>query len=255
MRSVRFERSGREAYGVLEGGLGDGTVRALSAAPWAGGLPEGPGVPVAEVTLLAPVVPTKVVAVGRNYRAHAAEMGQEVPREPLLFIKPSSAVIGPGQAIVIPEVSRLVHHEAELAAVVGRTLTRAATAAEARLAIFGWTCLNDVTARDIQRTEGHFTRAKSFDTFCPIGPVVETAVDPLDLTVSCRVNGEQRQRGSTRDMVYDPYLLVAFISQVMTLYPGDLVTTGTPEGVGPLKRGDRVEVEISGIGVLRNPVT
>jgi len=255
MRSVRFERSGRESYGVLEGSLTEGTVRALSAAPWAGGLPEGPPIPASEVRLLAPVVPTKVVAVGRNYRAHAAEMGQEVPREPLLFIKPSSAVIGPGQAIVIPEVSKLVHHEAELAVVMGRTLTRATTAAEARQAIFGWTCLDDVTARDIQRTEGHFTRAKSFDTFCPIGPLVETAVDPLDLTVSCRVNGEQRQRGSTRDMVYDPYLLVAFISQVMTLYPGDVVTTGTPEGVGPLKRGDSVEVEISGIGVLRNPVT
>ncbi|MBI5067996.1 MAG: fumarylacetoacetate hydrolase family protein [Deltaproteobacteria bacterium] len=250
MRSVRFERAGRESYGVLEGE----TVRALSAAPWAGGLPEGPAVALAEVRLLAPVVPTKIVAVGRNYRAHAAEMGQEVPKEPLLFIKPSSAVVGPGQPIVIPEVSKLVHHEAELAAVIGRTLTRAGTAAEARQAIFGWTCLDDVTARDIQRTEGHFTRAKSFDTFCPIGPVVETAVDPLDLTVSCRVNGEQRQRGSTRDMVHDPYLLVAFVSQVMTLYPGDVVTTGTPEGVGPLRRGDWVEVEISGIGILKNPV-
>lgn len=251
MRSVRFERAGRESYGVLEGE----TVRGLSAAPWAGGLPEGAPVPLAEVRLLAPVVPTKIVAVGRNYRAHAAEVGQEVPKEPLLFLKPSSAVIGPGQAIVIPESSKLVHHEAELAVVMGRTLTRAGSAAEARQAIFGFTCLDDVTARDIQRTEGHFTRAKSFDTFCPIGPVVETAVDPLDLTVSCRVNGEQRQRGHTRDMVHDPYLLVAFISQVMTLYPGDVVTTGTPEGVGPLRRGDWVEVEISGIGILKNPVT
>jgi 2-keto-4-pentenoate hydratase/2-oxohepta-3-ene-1,7-dioic acid hydratase in catechol pathway len=167
---------------------------------------------------------------------------------------PTSAVVGPGAGIVLPEASKLVHHESELAAVLGRTLSRAATAAEAREAIFGWTCLNDVTARDIQRAEGHFTRAKSFDTFCPIGPVVETAVDPLDLTVICRVNGQERQRGQTRDMVYDPYLLVAFVSQVMTLYPGDVVTTGTPEGVGPLKRGDWVEVEISGIGVLRNPV-
>jgi len=250
MRSVRFERAGRQVYGLLEGN----GVRPLSAAPWAGGLPDGPPLPLAEVTLLAPVVPTKVVAVGRNYRAHAAELGQEVPKEPLLFIKPSSAVIGPGQGIVVPEASKLVHHEAELAAVMGRTLTGAGTAAEARLAIFGWTCLNDVTARDIQRAEGHFTRAKSFDTFCPIGPWVDTDVNPLDLTVSCRVNGEERQRGYTRDMVYDPYLLVAFISQVMTLYPGDVVTTGTPEGVGPLKRGDWVEVEVSGVGVLRNPV-
>ncbi len=250
MRSCRFTRGGREAYGVVEGT----TVRALSAAPWLGGLPEGPALPLADLELLAPTLPGKVVAVGRNYRAHAAEQGAEVPKEPLLFLKPSSAVIGPGAAIVLPEASKLVHHESELAAVIGRTLTRAGTAAEARAAIFGWTCLNDVTARDIQRAEGHFTRAKSFDTFCPIGPVVETALDPLDLTVSCRVNGEQRQRGTTRDMVYDPFLLVAFISQVMTLYPGDVVTTGTPEGVGPLKRGDWVEVEISGIGVLKNPV-
>jgi 2-keto-4-pentenoate hydratase/2-oxohepta-3-ene-1,7-dioic acid hydratase in catechol pathway len=200
------------------------------------------------------VEPTKVVAVGRNYRAHAAEMGSEVPKEPLLFLKPSSAVIGPGEAIVLPEMSRLVHHEAELAVVLGRTLSRAATAAAAREAVFGFTCLDDVTARDIQRSEGHFTRAKSFDTFCPIGPVVVTDLDPLDLTVACRVNGEERQRGHTGDMVHDPYALLAFISRVMTLYPGDVVTTGTPEGVGPLQRGDRVEVEISGIGVLQNPV-
>jgi len=250
MRTCRFRKGGREAYGLVEGQ----SVRALSAEPWGGGLPEGPAIPLAEVQLLAPVRPSKIVAVGRNYRAHAAELGQEVPKEPLLFIKPSSAVIGPGDGIVMPESSKLVHHESELAAVVGRTLTRAGTAAQAREAVFGWTCLNDVTARDIQRAEGHFTRAKSFDTFCPIGPWVETDVNPLDLTVSCRVNGEERQRGYTRDMVYDPHLLVAFISQVMTLYPGDVVTTGTPEGVGPLKRGDWVEVEISGVGVLRNPV-
>jgi 2-keto-4-pentenoate hydratase/2-oxohepta-3-ene-1,7-dioic acid hydratase in catechol pathway len=251
MRTCRFERSGRAHWGVVE----EQVVRALSAEPWAGGLPEGPAIPLDAVTLLAPAAPTKVVAVGRNYRAHAAEQGNEVPKEPLLFLKPSSAVIGPGAAIVVPQASKLVHHEAELAAVMARTLTSAASAAEARAAVFGWTCLNDVTARDIQRAEGHFTRAKSFDTFCPIGPVVETALDPLDLTVSCRVNGEQRQRGHTRDMVHDPYELIAFISRVMTLYPGDLVTTGTPEGVGPLKRGDWVEVEVSGIGVLKNPVT
>jgi 2-keto-4-pentenoate hydratase/2-oxohepta-3-ene-1,7-dioic acid hydratase in catechol pathway len=250
MRTCRYERGGREQFGVIEGDR----VRALSAEPWAGGLPEGPPLPLAEVRLLAPVRPTKVVAVGRNYRAHATELGNDVPKEPLLFIKPSSAVVGPGDAIVIPESSKLVHYEAELAAVMGRTLTRAAGAAEARQAIFGWTCLDDVTARDIQRAEGHFTRAKSFDTFCPVGPVVDTGVDPLDLTVCCRVNGEERQRGHTRDMVFDPYQLVAFISQVMTLYPGDVVTTGTPEGVGPLKRGDWVEVEVSGIGVLKNPV-
>lgn len=250
MRTCRFRRGAREAWGLVEGP----SVRALSAEPWAGGLAEGPAFRLSEVTLLAPVAPSKVVAVGRNYRAHAAEQGQQVPGEPLLFLKPPSAVIGPGASIVLPEASQLVQHEVELAVVLGRTLSRAASAAEAREAIFGFTCLNDVTARDIQRAEGHYTRAKGFDTFCPIGPVVETGVDPLGLTLTCRVNGEERQRGTTREMVRDPYELVAFASRVMTLQPGDVVTTGTPSGVGPLRRGDWVEVEVSGIGVLRNPV-
>jgi len=249
MRTCRFARAGQERYGVVEGN----EVRALTAAPWEGGLPEGARHPFSEVTLLAPVRPTKVVCVGRNYRAHAKELGNEVPKEPLLFIKPSTAILGPMEEIRIPEASKEVHHEAELAAVIGRTLTRAG-AVEARESIFGWTCLNDVTARDIQRAESHFTRAKSYDTFCPIGPVVETQLDPMDQVVICRVNGEQRQRGSTRDMVVDPYALVAFISQVMTLLPGDLVSTGTPEGVGPIRRGDWVEIEVSGVGVLKNPV-
>ena len=249
MRTCRFTRMGREQYGVVEGS----EVRALTAAPWDGGLPEGPRHPFSEVALLAPAHPTKVVCVGRNYRAHAKELGNEVPKEPLLFIKPSTSVVGPMQEIRIPEASKEVHHEAELAAVIGRTLTRA-SAVEAREAIFGWTCLNDVSARDIQRAEQHFTRAKSYDTFCPVGPFVETNLDPMDQVVICRVNGEQRQRGSTRDMVVDPYALVAFISQVMTLLPGDLVSTGTPEGVGPIRRGDWVEVEVTGVGVLKNPV-
>lgn len=249
MRTCRFSRGGRELYGLVEGR----EVRALSAAPWAGGLPEGPAHPLPEVSLLAPVQPSKVVCVGRNYRAHAKELGNEVPKEPLLFLKPSTAVIGPGGEIRVPEASQEVHHEAELAAVVGRTLSRA-TAAEARRAVFGWTCLDDVTARDIQRAEQHFTRAKSYDTFCPIGPVVETELDALDAIVTCRVNGEQRQRGFTKDMVVDPFALLAFISQIMTLLPGDVVATGTPEGVGPLRRGDWVEVEVSGVGVLKNPV-
>jgi 2-keto-4-pentenoate hydratase/2-oxohepta-3-ene-1,7-dioic acid hydratase in catechol pathway len=249
MRTCRFARAGQERYGVVEGN----EVRALTAAPWEGGLPEGARHPFSEVTLLAPVRPTKVVCVGRNYRAHAKELGNEVPKEPLLFIKPSTAILGPMEEIRIPEASKEVHHEAELAAVIGRTLTRAG-AVEARESIFGWTCLNDVTARDIQRAESHFTRAKSYDTFCPVGPVVETQLDPMDQIVICRVNGEQRQRGSTRDMVVDPYALVAFISQVMTLLPGDLVSTGTPEGVGPIRRGDWVEIEVSGVGVLKNPV-
>jgi 2-keto-4-pentenoate hydratase/2-oxohepta-3-ene-1,7-dioic acid hydratase in catechol pathway len=250
MRTCRFRKGGREAYGLVDGLQ----VRALTAAPWDGGLPEGPALSLSEVTLLAPVQPSKVVCVGKNYRAHARELGSDVPPVPLIFIKPSTAVIGPGAAIRLPEASKEVHHEAELALVMGRALTAAATAVEAREAVFGWTCLDDVTARDIQRAEGHFTRSKSFDTFCPIGPVVETELDPLEAVIGCRVNGEQRQRGFAKDMVVDPYLLVAFISQVMTLLPGDVVSTGTPEGVGPIRRGDWVEVEVSGIGVLKNPV-
>lgn len=250
MRTCRFRKGSREQYGVIEGQK----VRGLTAEPWAGGLPEGPAFDLSEVSLVAPVAPSKVVCVGRNYRAHAAELGNEVPKEPLLFLKPSTAVIGPGAEIRLPEMSKEVHYEAELAVVMGRPLTRAATAAEARQAIFGFTCVDDVTARDIQRAEKHFTRAKSFDTFCPIGPVIETDLDPMEATVSCRVNGEQRQRGSAKDMVFDPFILVAFISQVMTLLPGDVVSTGTPEGVGPIKRGDWVEVEVSSIGVLKNPV-
>jgi 2-keto-4-pentenoate hydratase/2-oxohepta-3-ene-1,7-dioic acid hydratase in catechol pathway len=249
VRICRFRQAGHDRYGSVEGTL----VRPLSAAPWAGGLAEGKPVPLSEVQLLAPVEPTKVVCVGRNYRAHAKELGNEVPATPLLFLKPSTSVVGPQEAIRCPEQSKEVHHEAELGVVVARTLTRA-SAAEARLAVFGYTCLNDVTARDIQREEKQFTRAKGFDTFCPTGPMIVTDLDPLDVSVVCRVNGAERQRGTTRDMVHDPFALLSFISNVMTLLPGDLVATGTPEGVGAIKRGDWVEVEISGIGVLRNPV-
>ena len=249
MRICRFRHAGQERYGTLDGPL----VRPLSAAPWAGGLPDGKPVALADVQLVAPVEPSKVVCVGRNYRAHAKELGNEVPTTPLLFLKPPSSVIGPQDAIRCPEQSKEVHHEAELGVVLGRTLSRA-TPVEARLAVFGYTCLNDVTARDIQREEKQFTRAKGFDTFCPVGPVVETALDPMDVSVVCRVNGTEKQRGSTRDMVFDPFALLAFISGVMTLWPGDVVATGTPEGVGAIQRGDWVEVEIGGIGVLRNPV-
>ncbi len=249
MRTCRFRLDGRDRYGLVEGT----GVRALTAAPWAGGLPEGRAIALADVQLLAPVEPSKVVCIGRNYRAHAKELGNDVPAVPLVFLKPSTAVIGPQDGIRYPEQSKEVHHEAELAVVLGRALSRA-SAVEARLAVFGYTCLDDVTARDIQREEKQFTRAKGFDTFCPIGPVVETSIDPMDASVVCRVNGAERQRGTTRDMVFDPFVLLAFISNVMTLLPGDVVATGTPEGVGPIRKGDWVEVEISGIGVLRNPV-
>jgi 2-keto-4-pentenoate hydratase/2-oxohepta-3-ene-1,7-dioic acid hydratase in catechol pathway len=249
MRACRYRHDGAERWGVVEGDR----VRPLTGEPWAGGLPEGKPLALGEVALLAPVQPSKVVCVGRNYAAHAREMGNEVPKQPLLFLKPPSSVIGPLEPIRCPPQSSDVQHEAELGVVMGRALSRAG-AAEARQAIFGWTCINDVTARDIQREEKQFTRAKGFDTFCPVGPWVDTSLDWADLSVSCRVNGAERQRASTRDMTFDPYALLAYISNIMTLWPGDLVATGTPEGVGRLQAGDWVEVEVSGLGILRNPV-
>jgi 2-keto-4-pentenoate hydratase/2-oxohepta-3-ene-1,7-dioic acid hydratase in catechol pathway len=199
--------------------------------------------------------PGKIVCVGRNYAAHARELGNPVPERPLLFLKPPSAVIGDGEPIVLPAASQHVEHEAEIGIVVGARLCRADEVA-ARRAIAGVACLNDVTARDLQRTDGQWTRAKGFDTFCPIGApqAVPRDFDLTTLEVIGRVNGTERQRGAARDMVFSiPYLL-SYISQVMTLEPGDLVATGTPEGVGPLVAGDVVEVEIPGVGVLRNPV-
>jgi 2-keto-4-pentenoate hydratase/2-oxohepta-3-ene-1,7-dioic acid hydratase in catechol pathway len=249
MRYVRFRRGGQERFGQLE----DQTVRPLSGAPWLGGLPDGPAVRMEEVQLLSPCLPSKIVCVGRNYAAHTKEMGWEMPKEPLIFLKPSTSVIGPGDEIRCPPQSKEVHHEGELGVVVGRALTRVSPT-EAKLGVLGWTCVNDVTARDIQREEKQFTRAKGFDTFCPIGPWIETNLDPNELSVVCRVNGAEKQRGYVKDMAFDPWAILSFVSHVMTLLPGDVIATGTPEGVGAIQRGDWVEVEVSGIGVLRNPV-
>lgn len=220
-----------------------------------GQAPEETGevLPLSEVHLLAPVTPSKVVAVAVNYRAHAAEMGRKIPEEPLFFLKPATAVIGPDASVRLPPESAEVHHEAELGLVISRTLSRASVA-EARESVLGVTCVNDVTARDIQRRLAHFSRAKGYDTFCPLGPVIACGLDPRDLRVQGRVNGQVRQDGRSSDMVFGPFELLAFISQVMTLLPGDVVTTGTPAGVGPIRAGDTVEVEVEGVGVLRNPV-
>lgn len=197
--------------------------------------------------------PSKIVCVGRNYRAHARELGNEVPATPMLFLKPPSALIGPGEAIVLPAASTRVEHEAEIGVVIGRTLHRA-TESEAEAGIHGFICANDVTARDLQKTESQWGRAKGFDTFCPVGPAVVSGLSWSDLTVICRVNGEERQRARATDMVFPiPYLL-AWVSAIMTLEPGDLLLTGTPAGTAPLAAGDVVEVEIPGVGVLRNPV-
>lgn len=198
--------------------------------------------------------PGKIVCVGRNYAAHARELGNAVPERPLLFLKPPSAVIGDGATIELPPESTRVEHEAEIALVVGRRLRRAGDA-EAHAAIEGVACANDVTARDLQKSDGQWTRAKGFDTFCPVGAVVPAAsLDLSALEIVGRVNGAERQRGRARDMVFPFGALLAYISGIMTLEPGDLVLTGTPEGVGPLVHGDVVEIEIPGVGVLRNPV-
>lgn len=228
-------------------------VRLLSAAPWHGGLETDRIVAMSGLTLLAPVVPSKIVCVGRNYAAHAKELGNEVPKEPLLFLKPPSSIVGPGDVIELPPMSERVEHEAEVGVVIGKRLKRA-SAEDARAAIFGATCVNDVTARDLQKKDVQFTRAKSFDTFCPVGPWIETGLDLTTLDVTARVDGAVKQHGNTRDMVFPIAELVAFISQIMTLEPGDLISTGTPEGVGPLLSGQTCEIEVSGIGVLKNPI-
>lgn len=214
---------------------------------------------LSDVRLLSPILPSKVVCVGRNYADHAAELGNEVPKEPMLFLKPSTSVIGPRDAIRLPIFSKQVEHEAELAVVIGAPGARRADRAAAERAIFGYTCANDVTARDLQRSDGQWTRAKGFDSFCPIGPWITTGLDVSDLEIRCEVGRnpeemEVRQLGRTKDMVFDVPGLVSYISHVMTLLPGDVVLTGTPAGVSPLVEGDTVTVRIDGIGELTNPV-
>lgn len=197
--------------------------------------------------------PSKIVCVGRNYAEHARELGNAVPERPLLFFKPPSAIIGPGEPIVLPAASSQVEHEAEIGVVIGRRLRRA-SAGEAEEAIGGFTCVNDVTARDLQKTDGQWARAKGFDSFCPVGPAVVAGLDWGALEVIGRVNGQERQRGRTTEMIFSIPQLLAYISAIMTLEPGDLIATGTPAGVGRLAAGDIVEVEIPGVGILSNPV-
>ncbi len=210
-------------------------------------------IPLENVKLLAPVCPSKIIAIGRNYAAHAAEHDTEVPEIPLPFFKPPSAVIGPGESIRIPPQTQQLEHEGELAVVIGKQ-GRWISMDEAESHILGYTAANDVTARDLQRSDMLWTRAKGFDTFAPLGPWIETDFDPTDAIITCRVNGAIRQMASTRDMVFTVNKLIAFISSIMTLYPGDVILTGTPEGVGLLEDGDMVEVNIEGIGSLKNPV-
>jgi 2-keto-4-pentenoate hydratase/2-oxohepta-3-ene-1,7-dioic acid hydratase in catechol pathway len=252
MRIVRFELTGRTGYGILEGEK----ISVLWSTPYDHGLNKTVGeiASLPAVKLLAPCEPTKIVALGLNYRDHAAEFGHPIPDEPLIFLKPSTAVIGPDQDIIYPARSRRVDYEAELAVVIGRTC-RNVREEDFRDYVLGYTAINDVTARDLQKKDGQFTRSKSFDTFAPVGPWIETDIpDPDNLTVEAYLNGERRQHSNTRNLVFPVAALVAFISSVMTLLPGDVIATGTPAGVGPMRPGDVVEIRVEGVGALRNRV-
>jgi 2-keto-4-pentenoate hydratase/2-oxohepta-3-ene-1,7-dioic acid hydratase in catechol pathway len=249
MRIVRYSRQGDVGFGILEGE----TVAAISPHPFGAFEYTGERLPAGEVRLLAPVLPSKVIAIGRNYAEHARELGNEVPPEPVIFLKPSTSVVGPGDPIVHPDGVGQVDFEGELAVIVGKLVRRLETD-DAIQAVLGFTCANDVTARDLQRSDGQWTRAKGFDTFCPLGPWIETDLDSSDLAISTLVNGEVKQQARTSQLERGVADLLAFVSRVMTLLPGDVLLTGTPAGVGPLQAGDRVEVEVEGIGVLANEV-
>ena len=236
-------------YGVITGDK----IELITGLPWPDISDPVAALNLADVKILAPVIPSKVVCVGKNYADHAKEMGGEVPAEPVIFIKPNTTVIGEGDYIVLPPQSVNVHHEAELAIVIG-ALAKNVEVDRADEVIFGYTCANDVTARDLQNSDGQWTRSKSFDTFCPLGPWIETDLDPQDLAISCSVNGELRQDGNTSDLVRSAREMVSWISHMMTLLPGDVILTGTPAGVSQIVNGDSVAVTIADIGTLTNPV-
>jgi 2-keto-4-pentenoate hydratase/2-oxohepta-3-ene-1,7-dioic acid hydratase in catechol pathway len=229
-------------------------LRLLDGDPLTGTRDRPEALALGEARLLPPVTPTKIVAVGLNYRDHAEERKKAIPSEPLIFLKPTTALIGPGASIRVPPGVGRVDHEAELGIVIGRAARDLASAEEAAGHILGAVCANDVTARDLQDKDVQFTRAKGFDTFCPVGPCLSTGLDLGALGITGRVNGEVRQQSSTRMLIFPPAELVRFISRVMTLLPGDMICTGTPAGIGPLQAGDVVEVEVEGVGILRNPV-
>jgi 2-keto-4-pentenoate hydratase/2-oxohepta-3-ene-1,7-dioic acid hydratase in catechol pathway len=248
VKIYRFLHAGKPSIGVADGGL---IIRYSGDDATNLGEPTADSVSLANAELLAPVTPSKIVAVGRNYAEHAKELGNEAPSEPIIFLKPPTTVLDPNGTIIRPPQSQRVDFEGELAIVIGTT-ARNIRRCDWRSVVLGFTCANDVTARDLQKKDVQFTRGKSFDTFCPLGPCIETDLDPAALPLRTRVNGETRQNGNTRDMVFDCGAIIEFITSVMTLNPGDVILTGTPAGVGPLNAGDRVEVEIEGIGILAN---
>ncbi|HTR70270.1 MAG TPA: fumarylacetoacetate hydrolase family protein [Mycobacteriales bacterium] len=253
MRIVRFSYGEGVAFGVIEPNPQGEVVEAIAGHPFAPIERTGVAVRLEEVRLLAPVLPSKVVAIGRNYAAHAAEMDSDVPDLPLIFLKPSTAVVGPGEPIFAPPSSTRVDYEGELAVVIGR-LCRDVPEERAMDVVLGYTCGNDVTARDQQKTDGQWSRAKGYDTFCPLGPWIQTDLDVADLAIRTRLNGELKQDGRTSQIIHKIPRLIAHITSCMTLLPGDVILTGTPEGVGPMQVADEVSVEIEGVGMLVNPV-
>ena len=263
MKYCRFELSGSAHYGMVESVADNDEITRLLLQPphQSGGDVEGlpsrrmDHIPLAQASLLPPIQPSKIVCVGRNYREHAAELGNEVPQEPLLFFKPPSSLLPPGGTILRPKVSTRTDFEGELGVVIARRCRDLADSEDVRPYILGYTCVNDFTARDLQNKDGQWTRAKGFDTFCPVGPLVTDSLDPwAGVQVETRVNGEVRQSGNTRDFIFTLDVIIRYISQIMTLEPGDLIATGTPKGVGPVIAGDVIEVSVEGIGQLRNPV-
>lgn len=245
MRVAVLEKNGDRGWFALDGDR----ARRFDGAPWDGARLGSHEIQWSSADLRAPVRPSKIVCIGRNYAAHAKELGNDVPKEPLLFLKAPSAIVGPGGAIVLPKESAKVEHEAELGVIIGRRVKRA-TRENALDAVYGYTAVCDVTARDLQKSDGQWSRAKGFDTFCPVGPWIETELDPKDLEVTCVVDGVVKQKGRTSQMIFDVPALIAYISAAMTLEPGDLIVTGTPEGVGPLAGGNKVTVAVEGIGEL-----
>jgi 2-keto-4-pentenoate hydratase/2-oxohepta-3-ene-1,7-dioic acid hydratase in catechol pathway len=261
MKFCRFQYEGRSRYGLVEPITGVDTItHLLNTPPHETGSKDVtatriPAVPFAGARLLAPVSPTKIVCVGRNYREHAIELGHEIPKEPLLFFKPLSSLLAPGENIRRPAVSQRTDYEGELGVVVGRTAYKLGPNDDVRPYILGYTAVNDFTARDLQNKDGQWTRAKGFDTFCPVGPMVTDEIDPwTGVTVETRVNGAVRQHGTTLDFLFPLDLVIRYITSVMTLFPGDLIATGTPPGVGPVVAGDTVDVTVQGVGNLSNPI-
>ena len=250
MRIIRFTHKKSEPQ---YGWINENYVGLLSSPPFGAYRRLESSIPLEEVRLLPPVQPGKIIAIGRNYPEHAKEQDVEIPDVPMIFLKPPSSIIGPGSTIILPPQSTQVEHESELGVVISRS-GRWIKQEDVKDHILGYTIVNDVTARDLQRRDGQWSRAKGFDTFCPVGPWIETDLDPADILITCRVNGEIKQLSSTREMVFSIKQLIVYMSSVMTLEPGDLILTGTPAGVGKLADGDTVEIEIEGIGILRNQV-